>query len=572
MLLVLTLAGPAFAGVIAQENFNAGVINDWDVYNGIGTNPRFEYHGTYSHHTGGNYPAGNSVFGGAGDFGDGGSSHIFHWDVDTLGAGAEMFDTAAPRTFEMWFSPREDNLGRSTAENGTFGGTLLILDGNGMFTNGNLFFFDNGVPSTPGQQLMFQSNETGGVESGNINLLADVWYHVAISWNATNLMIGFNGTVLYNQPHGGLGSWTWGGQPGGFLMSLAGSNPFDGRADDITVSDTGHYADPNNTTTYPVPTAPIGFIPPPPPGPATLTAYNNYDAEDGNINFNFKADPDFSVFAYTGLEPNGLSETPSIVHTGLKEDCGGALDPAAIVQSAAALGPRPISETANGVAGTIEMWISPNWNGTSAGGQGVGGSGAGQNLMLFTDGGGNGWFRPGVQLFLFNNNAPNDGGQVFAWWNDGLQVDSELHSGGGTTTGWTAGSWHHVAICWDPNEIGLYLNGQEVDVAPRTNPLTDPFSNGVQLFGFDKVGNVLSPWDGKIDDLAFWDNRRYFGDYQLPDSLCVQDTCLDVISAGGGIPADFDQNCDVALPDLIQLIEDWLRCNDPSIGGCEQTW
>jgi hypothetical protein len=258
LLTVLAITAPAFGGVIAQENFNTGVANDWDVYNGAGTNPRFEYHGAFAHHTGGNYPAGNSAFGGAGDFGNGASSHIFHWDDDTFGAGAEMFDTAAARTFEMWFSPREDDLG--SAGNGTFGGTLLILDGNGMFTNGNLFFFDNGV--APGQQLMFQSNLTGTVESGARIWNADEWYHATISWDATNFMVGVGGDVLYNQPHGGLGSWSWGGQPGGFLMSLAGANPFDGRADDITVSDTGHYA--QYSSSYPVPTASI-------PEPVTLS-------------------------------------------------------------------------------------------------------------------------------------------------------------------------------------------------------------------------------------------------------------------------------------------------------------
>jgi hypothetical protein len=575
MLIVLAVSVPAFGAIKARNDFNASV-GPWTTFDS-GTDYLWSITGgeTISHAPGGSetFPAGNPVFGGAMDISP--SAAIFHWD-SRANVADRLFGTTQERTFEMWFAPRQFDLG--APGNGTFGGTLLVLDGNGMFGNGNLFFFDNGV--APGQQLFFQSSVTGTVESGARTWNANEWHHVAISWNATNIMVGLDGIVLSNTAHGGLGAWSWADDQGGFLGGLppnTASNGFDGWFDDVTISDTGKYVDPNNlnATTYPVPTEPIGFVPPLPPGEANVTASNNYDDDDdeGDFNFSFTEDPDFGVFVYSGLDPNG-GNTPFITTTGLKEDCGGALDPSKVVQSAAALGPQLISTTFSGVAGTIEMWVSPNWNGTSAGGQGVGGSSAAQDLLLFTDGGGNGHFRPGLQLFIFNNNSPNDGGQLFAWWEDGLQVgnDRDMNSGVGTTASWTAGSWHHIAFCWDPNELGLYLDGEVVEEVPRANPATDPFSNGVQLYGFDKAGTVIDAWDGKIDDLTISDGRRYFGPYQLPDSLCAGDTCADVWAAGNGLLADFDQNCDVELLDLIQLINDWLRCNDPSSGGCEQTW
>jgi hypothetical protein len=62
----------------------------------------------------------------------------------------------------------------------------------------------------------------------------------------------------------------------------------------------------------------------------------------------------------------------------------------------------------------------------------------------------------GLQLTLFNNGFPNNGGQLFGHWvDDGgtitLNNSVSQPSGDpmdGSTAGWAAGSWHHVAFTW----------------------------------------------------------------------------------------------------------------------------
>jgi hypothetical protein len=267
MLIVLAVSVPAFGAIKARNDFNASV-GPWTTFDS-GTDYLYEHNlgggGTITHAPGGNgtFPAGNSAFGGAMDISLGAA--IFHWDTRAVAAD-KLFSPAQERTFEMWFAPRQFDLGGSGG--GNFGGTLLILDGNGMFYNGNLFFFDNGV--TPGQQLVFESNVTGTVESGARTWNAGEWHHVAISWNATNIMVGLDGDVLSNTAHGGLDTgWSFGNAAGGYMNGLVwGSNVlngFDGWFDEIVVSDTGHFASEAMATgSYTVPTAPI-------PEPVTLS-------------------------------------------------------------------------------------------------------------------------------------------------------------------------------------------------------------------------------------------------------------------------------------------------------------
>mgnify|MGYP001160062049 CR=1 FL=1 len=259
MLIVLAVSVPAFGAIKARNDFNASV-GPWTTFDS-GTDYLWSITGgeTISHAPGGSgtFPAGNPVFDGAMDISPGAA--IFHWDT-RANVADRLFGTTQERTFEMWFAPRQFDLG--APGNGTFGGTLLVLDGNGMFGNGNLFFFDNGV--APGQQLFFQSSVTGTVESGARTWNANEWHHVAISWNATNIMVGLDGIVLSNTAHGGLGAWSWADDQGGFLGGLP-ANGFDGWFDEVVVSDTGHFASEAMATgSYTVPTAPI-------PEPVTLS-------------------------------------------------------------------------------------------------------------------------------------------------------------------------------------------------------------------------------------------------------------------------------------------------------------
>ena len=282
MLMVLVPAVPVLGAIKAQNSYDGG-IGGWDIYDGdvatwtnyVGTG------GAITNQPGGNgsFPAGNSAFAGCGDFTP--NACVYHHD--SRSSGEPLWSTNEERTFEMWISPRVAGL--ATGGGGTYGGALLVLDGNGLWANGNLFFFNNGVIS--GQQVFFQSTLTGTVEGGvALSWAANSWHHIALSWDSTHFVLGLDGTVVHRQAHGGLGAWSFGSSVDGYMMgwntaSTTGSHPWNGWVDDITVSDTGHYA--QHDTTYPVPTAPVGSEVPP------LTCQ---DVWDDGLGFNTDLDKD----------------------------------------------------------------------------------------------------------------------------------------------------------------------------------------------------------------------------------------------------------------------------------------
>jgi len=160
--------------------------------------------------------------------------------------------------------------------------------------------------------------------------------------------------------------------------------------------------------------------------------------------------------------------------------------------------------------GTIEFFVSPSWNGTSQGGPGVGGSGVQQTW--FHQGGSLGSTSEGLNIGIFNNNYPNDGGQIFASLKTagGNQIfESNYHPSSGHTNGstkdWAAGSWHHVAFTWDASGGTLWLDGDRI--------AQQPYNGGIQWaadlwMGGNYYGGGNS-WDGNIDDFVIRDNVQY---------------------------------------------------------------
>jgi hypothetical protein len=115
------------------------------------------------------------------------------------------------------------------------------------------------------------------------------------------------------------------------------------------------------------------------------------------------------------------------------------------------------TQTFGTTQGSIEMMVAPNWAGANQGGSGVGGGGAYQGL--FCIGGTNGdLFGNGLHIGIFNNNWPNDGGQLFAFWKDSggnLRIFETQNATGagypwGSTKDWLAGEWHKIGFWWSP--------------------------------------------------------------------------------------------------------------------------
>jgi hypothetical protein len=264
LLIVLAMTASSFGAIKAMKDYDLGV-GGWETFDGDGFlwTDQVGTGGAHTHMPFGNgsYPAGNPAFAGCVDYTN--PSNIFHWD--TRSSGEKLFSTNEPRTWEAWISPHWAGLGAggSGQGGGAYGGMLLCLDGNTTWGNGNMFFFSNGVGSMPGYQLFFNSTMTGTKElytAGNTyNWTPGSWHHVTMSWDATNWMLGLDGNVVANVAHGGLGTWSWGSDAGGYMMGWAtgagpGQNPWDGWADSITVYDTGHFAQYQGS--YPVPQAP----------------------------------------------------------------------------------------------------------------------------------------------------------------------------------------------------------------------------------------------------------------------------------------------------------------------------
>ena len=255
VVLLMILAVPAMGAIKAQNSYDNG-IGGWDIYDGdVATWTNYiGAGGAIAQLPGGNgsYPAGNSAFGGCGDFTP--AACVYHHD--SRSSGEPLWSTNEARTFEMWISPRVAGLGGSAPG---YGGSLLVLDGNTLWGNGNLFFFNN---LGTGKRLFFQSSAFGTIEGPTVlnDWEAGSWHHITLSWDSSNFMVGLDGTVVANIAHGGLGTWSFGSSVDGYMMgwntsSTTGSHPWDGWVDDITISDTGHYA--QSQGTYEMPTAPI---------------------------------------------------------------------------------------------------------------------------------------------------------------------------------------------------------------------------------------------------------------------------------------------------------------------------
>lgn len=220
--------------------------------------------------------------------------------------------------------------------------------------------------------------------------------------------------------------------------------------------------------------------------------------------------------------------------------------------------------------GTIEVWFAPSWNGTNQGGPGVGGAGA-WNVLFWAQ---------GLEVCIFNNNYPDDGGQVFVFWQSRSYADlnsSTLQPGEnstiyGTTADWVAGQWHHIAFCWDQNILRLYLDGGLVDQTTRPLDFGPTGTNSFYLNGANLYGGV----DGWVDDTVIWNNTKYTDNWYIPPIAPLQPpastSCYDVWRLGYGIDTDLNGDCHMDLLDAVIFANDWQRCNDPCVEGSEETW
>jgi len=192
-----------------------------------------------------------------------------------------------------------------------------------------------------------------------------------------------------------------------------------------------------------------------------------------------------------------------------------------------------------GAEGTIEFWVSPNWNGKDHGGPGIGGTSSYQDFMHM-GGSTAGSSTAGLNIGIFNNGWPNDGGQMFASVKDvdgSKGFESDYWSGDaaskaaavGSTKTWAAGSWHHIAFTWDSSAYTLYADGVRVK--------EQPMGSGMELpgdFWLGGRGGNSASFDGKFDEFIIRDNVQYSGEsFEIPTKVLPEPASAVLFLAGG---------------------------------------
>ena len=256
---------------------------------------------------------------------------------------------------------------------------------------------------------------------------------------------------------------------------------------------------------------------------AGVTAYSS---------FNSGTAPDFALdsnFAYC------CGSAPTVA--GDPYGAGNSLDTSGASLNYGGLGGAPWANSPTIEAqGTLQFWVSPNWNGVDQGGTGVGGSGDRQNLFMQSA---DVFSNTGVNIAIFNNNAPSDGGQMFMNIQDHdsgnlLEAANNGRYPAGSTRNWQAGQWYHIAFTWSANFWSLWANGELVDQkAP----------DGAIMWSADAwlgAGNGTSNnFDGRMDELSVHNNVLFdegMETYSVPGAPVPEPTTA-LLLAGGLVAA-----------------------------------
>ena len=243
-LVLLLVASQGFATLTAYKHYNDSV-GPWDQT--TSTHILWNDQGGIAHlPTGnGNFPAGNAAFRGCVEFTP--PARVFHHDYDAV-----VWDNAEG-TFECWIAPHWNGENQGGVHpNGTFN-DVLVGDGVGEGVGGGggaqgitLVFFDNNAQ--PGYQLFAVFTDAAGktvhqnyAVGNTMDWVAGEWHHICASWDATEVMVGLDGTIFMKQARNGGFDFAAGGYLFGMGKAAGPENTWDGWADDVSVSDVALY-------------------------------------------------------------------------------------------------------------------------------------------------------------------------------------------------------------------------------------------------------------------------------------------------------------------------------------------
>lgn len=245
---VLATTPAVLARITAYNNYDTAT-SPW--YYTI--EPLYEYNeqlgsgGSFVHNPTGNgygYPAGNSAFGGCVETNP--PMVVYH-----VNYGETTVITGDEGTIEVWFAPpwNGENQG-GNHPNGTYGGDIFIFGPSEWSGPFNVFFFDNGVGSSPGYQIFLywaDGVQTFTIENwsqGNtMDWTLGSWHHICVSWDTSTIMLGLDGNVVGEVARTDPGALP--DQVAGYFFgrNTAGgpTNCADGWFDDLTISNHPKY-------------------------------------------------------------------------------------------------------------------------------------------------------------------------------------------------------------------------------------------------------------------------------------------------------------------------------------------
>lgn len=105
----------------------------------------------------------------------------------------------------------------------------------------------------------------------------------------------------------------------------------------------------------------------------------------------------------------------------------------------------------------------------------------------------------------------------------GTLIEKGVHTGKGDSLSepvtWSQGEWHHVAITWDGDKLGLFLDGKAGQPLALPGGLfganktfLEAIEGGFTIGGLHKTSTINSP-EGIIDEFRISNTVRYQGDF-----------------------------------------------------------
>jgi hypothetical protein len=141
----------------------------------------------------------------------------------------------------------------------------------------------------------------------------------------------------------------------------------------------------------------------------------------------------------------------------------------------------------------------------------------------------------------------------------------------------------------DPNTdppliVEFYLDGALL--ASKVFDPIDPNATGILgpegyefMIGADgSSGNRYNDFYGTFDEFAIYSEvlpvDRIIVHYQegLNGTPWTPESCEQIFEQAWNMPADLNADCSVNFMDIVDIGNDWMRCNEPSDGDCEKPW